>query len=322
MAYRPTLPRDRVAGVATSPRMRVDSIMQSRPSRFLARGLVPFVIPVAVVVSVLGAVVTAGCAQVLGLERGEPREDASVVDPIDAGGSTRPDVTAAYRELILNTKPLAYYRFEETAGARVIENDPRLPNALERNGEARGVTLGLPGARGGVDRAMEAEAPGEHVLLTWPGIPTGVDGAQFSFELVVVPRAIDGELRVIVAHHDSAPGASAFAGYRLYAQNEELVFERATSKGERALVRADHALAVDRFTHVAVTFDGGRLRLFVGGVVKEERASFTLDGTGTTFVVGSRAPEDAPFAGRIDEVAIYGTEIDAAAMQAHAAQIR
>jgi hypothetical protein len=76
------------------------------------------------------------------------------------------------------------------------------------------------------------------------------------------------------------------------------------------------------YTHLVATFDGSTARLFVNGI-----ESMSLAAVGATadvdvpFVIGENH-EGNEFLGAIDEVAVYGTALSPARVQAHYAAAR
>jgi hypothetical protein len=84
------------------------------------------------------------------------------------------------------------------------------------------------------------------------------------------------------------------------------------------------ALVPGRWYHVAATFDGTTLRLYVNGVLDASQAkTFNTTGTdwrmGTTALTGTAAREQ--LAGRLDEVRVYNTARTAAQIQADMLQL-
>jgi len=75
-------------------------------------------------------------------------------------------------------------------------------------------------------------------------------------------------------------------------------------------------LAVNAWTHLAATFDGATVRLFVNGVQVASQAQTTAlaSTTGTLQIGGDSYPNEF-FAGRIDEVRIYNRALSAAEIQ-------
>jgi chitodextrinase len=75
-------------------------------------------------------------------------------------------------------------------------------------------------------------------------------------------------------------------------------------------------LAVNTWTHLAATFDGATVRLYVNGVQVASQAQTTpLATTSGTLQIGGDSYPDEFFAGRIDEVRIYNRALSAAEIQ-------
>ncbi|HVY07504.1 MAG TPA: LamG-like jellyroll fold domain-containing protein [Burkholderiales bacterium] len=80
---------------------------------------------------------------------------------------------------------------------------------------------------------------------------------------------------------------------------------------------APSAIPVNTWTHLATTFDGATVRVFVNGVQVASQAQTTAlaPTTGTLQIGGDSYPSEY-FAGRIDEVRIYSRALSAAQIQA------
>src|SRR5438046_5653023 len=80
---------------------------------------------------------------------------------------------------------------------------------------------------------------------------------------------------------------------------------------------APSGLAVNTWTHLAATFDGAMVRLYVNGVQVTSQAQATpLRATTGTLQIGADSYAGENFVGRIDEVRIYNRALTAAEIQA------
>lgn len=240
----------------------------------------------------------------------------------DVSDVPRVDVDAQqsdpYFASVVAAEPLAYYPLLEFAGEPTVRNWASFPPSA-RVGNVVGATLGLRGVRGSDDRAMSAEDNGARISLSWEGIPTGNE--PFTIELVVHPVELDMRPRMIAVHPD--PSNVGFAGYRLLAQGTEVSFERVGENGQMEKLRADHMLVKGRWSHVATTFDGARLRLFVDGkVIDEFRTTLRVGGGGEVLAIGASSDDELPFAGYIDEIAVYSKELSPETVLKHAELLR
>ena len=81
-------------------------------------------------------------------------------------------------------------------------------------------------------------------------------------------------------------------------------------------ITSPSALAANTWTHMATTYDGATMRLFVNGVqVASQPATGRLDDSSSPLEIGG-STEGGPFAGLIDDVRIYNTALTAAQIQA------
>jgi hypothetical protein len=94
--------------------------------------------------------------------------------------------------------------------------------------------------------------------------------------------------------------------YSLYASNDRSVAETDVSIGSDVGAAAPVALAVNAWSHVAASYDGTMLRLFVNGVEVGSRpvSGSMLTSTGVLRIGGNSVWSEF-FAGRIDEIRIY-----------------
>lgn len=270
-----------------------------------------------VLVTVAAVAAGSGCASILGLERAELGDPAVGSAEDDAGGGDGAIDTRDYSAQVIADGAIAYYPFDEGAGTSTARNhaDGQAPRA--RDGQVVGATFGLPGARGGDDGAIVSDGVEARVDLAWAGVPSG--NQPFTVELAVRPDFLYPDERVIVSHPDAREGA--FLGWRLVAKEDDVRFERVATDGVE-VVRADGVLAVNAWTHLGVTFDGARLRLVVEGTIAEEiRTERQLLGAGERVVVGSASIEEAPYPGRIDELAIYDREVGPDVLGRHARRL-
>lgn len=266
---------------------------------------------------VAAVVAASGCASLLGLERAELGDPDDGAAGTDAGGGDGTVDARDYSAQVIADGAIAYYPFDEEAGTSTARNRAAGQSPGARDGRVVGATFGLPGARGGDDGAIVADGVEARVDLAWPGVPSG--NQPFTVELAIRPSFIYPDDRVIVSHPDAREGA--FVGWRLVVKDDDVRFERVATDGVE-IVRADDVLTVDAWTHLGVTFDGARLRIVAEGTVAEEiRTERQLLGGGDRVVVGSASVEEAPYPGRIDEVAIYDREVGADVLARHARRL-
>ena len=89
-----------------------------------------------------------------------------------------------------------------------------------------------------------------------------------------------------------------------------------TWTGGKTNLAAPTALPINTWTHLATTFDGATVRLFVNGTQVASRAEPTpLTSSTATLQIGGNAYSDEFFAGRIDEVRIYNRALTVGEIQ-------
>ena len=119
----------------------------------------------------------------------------------------------------------------------------------------------------------------------------------------VVIKEVNGGLVYALYAHDDAPRPAAYA--------------RIAGKSLTDTTGGPASLPLNTWTHLAATYDGTTLRLYVNGVQTGSRpASGSIAGSSSPLKIGGNAVWGEYFAGLIDEVRIYNRALDASAIQA------
>lgn len=227
---------------------------------------------------------------------------SDVLPPADIG----PDGMTSYAAAVLEDGPVGYFRLGETTGVTAA-------NLVGPPGTYVGAfMLGVPGAlRGDPDGALGLEYAmpgavdvGDH--YDFPGM------APFSIEAWVYPAPDDGHSHIIVSKWQQP---TTNYGYELFRQGAKIAFSRELPSSAD-VVSAD-ALTDGQWNHIVGTFDGSMLRLYVNGTraATAGPAIVALADDNNSFQIGTGG--NAPFAGTIDEVAVYDKELPAASVNAH-----
>ena len=180
---------------------------------------------------------------------------------------------------------------------------------------ASALPAGIPGEVVGRFEHAEGRLGGAGLFDGQTHIAAGETGAfeadrPFSFSVWVHPTS--GEASTILSKMDEA---DAFRGYDLILEQGKVAVHVVHHWPDRAFkVITNEPITLDRWHHLAVTYDGSRrstgMRVFVDGVAQPITATTdnTVDGTLVTsrpFHIGRRSAS-APFRGRIDDVRLYG----------------
>jgi glucose/arabinose dehydrogenase/PKD repeat protein len=128
-----------------------------------------------------------------------------------------------------------------------------------------------------------------------------------TLEAWVFPRTLSGWRSVLLK--ERPPGELAYALYGNTSTNRASV-EIVGSSGLD--VRATAPLTLNAWTHLAATYDGATLRLFVNGTqVGSRAASGAMAGSGSALRIGGNSVWGEYFDGYIDEVRIYNRALSA-----------
>ena len=142
-------------------------------------------------------------------------------------------------------------------------------------------------------------------LTTGMTIEAWVNPATLSGWRTVALKAVPGGLSYALYAHDDAPRPAGTIN----------------TGGSDVSALGTSALPVSAWTHLAVTFDGGTLRLYVNGVqVGTQAVSGTLRTSADALTIGGNTVWAEWFAGLIDEVRIYNRALTQGEIQAGMSQ--
>jgi hypothetical protein len=220
----------------------------------------------------------------------------------DAAGNTT--VSAGIPVTVSNAQPsglVAAYGFNETTGTTVSD----------ASGHGNTGSFGA-----GVGRAAQGRFGGALVFdgtgfVAIPGSPSLTIGSAMTLEAWVAPSTAQSGWRTVIQREVDA--------YFLNASNDGGALKPAgggTLNGAVTYVTAANALPVNAWSHLALTYDGTALRLYVNGALVTSQARTGAVQTTTTPVrIGGNVPYGEFFQGAIDEVRIYNRALSAAEIQ-------
>jgi hypothetical protein len=209
---------------------------------------------------------------------------------------------------VLASKPAGYYRFGEASGTTAKDESPN-----GRDGVYTGqVTFGLTGAL-----ANDPDTAVRFGLLSSVDLGSALESpgrAAFSVEAWINPAASNVPYRHVFTkqHRPSAEKR----GLALLLRADGIVLERFVAGVE---IEANGGLVpMGSWSHVAGTYDGTTLRVYVGGVEKASNTDVReLPAVTESALVGDATGTNTSFDGAIDELAVWSDALPAATIAAH-----
>jgi hypothetical protein len=220
---------------------------------------------------------------------------------------------ATYAAAVNADGPVAYWRLDETSGTTVVD-------AIASRSATLGSGTTTNGAGATSDGAKALSLNGT-TQATGPNVFPFTGNAPFSVEAWViqtVPPATD-IYPGIVSKEDTT---STRVGWTLlsYDVSGKMVFEfaRRSSTDANAIDSAT-PVAYNTWHHVAGTYDGTALRIYVNGALSatEPDAPASIPANTARLLIGATGYSGNSTTGRIDEVAIYNKALTAARIKAH-----
>ena len=219
---------------------------------------------------------------------------------LDPAGNSRTSANVAVT--VTNTERVAAFGFEEASGATVIDSFNDFDGGI--SGATR-VTTGRFG------RALSFDGVNDSVAIA--NNPALTPNAGMTISAWVNPSALSAWRPVVAKERSTIPT------YGLYAS--------ASGGSSRPTARVfttsdlttntSNAFGLNTWTHEAMTWNGTTLRLFVNGVqVVSRTVSGSLAVSTGALRLGGDSLRSEWFAGRIDEVRIYGRPLTAAEITA------
>ena len=205
---------------------------------------------------------------------------------------------------------MSYWRLGETSGTTAADS-------LEAvSGTYSSATLGAPGLVGSSDPAVSFAGTSNRMQVSTSSY--GFAGTNaFTVEAVVKPTTVDSTSRRIFSS-EVLSGGSVVNGFGLWNNGGVNKLQVCRIPSGSYDCATTSAAASGTAKHLAATYDGTTLKLYVNGA---EVASTTSKGSITapsTFTVGARSDLAGSWAGVIDDAAVYDRALSAAEVEEHA----
>jgi hypothetical protein len=221
----------------------------------------------------------------------------------------------SYSSEVLADSPVGYWRLDETSGTNAADSSGNSHSGTYNGSPTLNqASLLVSDANAsvnfdGVDDYINLSNPSAlrltsaFTLEAWARIPSGETS-----EAAVIAGSYDGSrVNYTLAFFDgSASSLKPAVGFY---------------NGSWHMCQSADSLTLDAAHHIVGTWDGTDLKIYVDNVLKNTVTPGSSPTTGTSdYYIGSRwdnAASPQKFKGRIDEVAIYGTNIGATRIAAH-----
>jgi len=204
----------------------------------------------------------------------------------------------------------SYWRLGETSGSTAADSMEAV------SGTYSSATLGTPGLVGSSDPAVSFAGTSNRMQASTSSY--GFAGTSaFTVEGTIKPTTVDSTSRRIFSS-EVLSGGSVVNGYGLWNNGTANKLQVCRIPGGSYDCATTSAAATGLAKHVAATYGGTTLKLYVNGT---QVASTTSKGSITapsTFTVGARSDFAGSWAGVLDDAAVYDRALSAAEVEEHA----
>ena len=240
---------------------------------------------------------------------------------VSSGGGCAGGAAPTYPELVLDDSPIAYWRLGETQSELTAKDSS--PSGFDAS-YVLGVERGAPGAIvGDDDKAILFVQPcpdGEEPMAVDLADEDALDFAgkvSFTLEVWIRPScfdALDTMQRRILYKEDTATGQ----GWKLNLASDDRLFFTRTGMTNSDYIYGPVPVQ-DEWSHVVVRYDGvaEQCQIIRNLELAVMPCNASMGATAADFRIGSSTNNKLPFAGSIDEVAIYAGALDIVRIEKH-----
>ncbi|HWL66546.1 MAG TPA: LamG-like jellyroll fold domain-containing protein [Actinomycetota bacterium] len=232
--------------------------------------------------------------------------------------ATLQEVPGPYDEEANDDSPAGYWRLGEP------DPNPAIDETGNPSGSYRGTKQGVAGALGGSNTAITTNVSTDHVVVGGRNNLNNFSANKLTLEAWVKPEwsKMGSNAAIISKPWRDGSWNSPWGQYglvRLPGTNR-LVFEfRDPSEGYHSVTSAS-SLSADTWHHVAGTFDGDTLRIYINGELDHSSTwTGSIAQRSSDLAIGTRS-DSSPgesWVGGIDEVAIYASALAGGRVDAH-----
>ena len=229
---------------------------------------------------------------------------------------TTANSASIYASTVTADSPAGYWRLGESSGTTATAASGS-PNGTYTNGPI----LGHSSLVGDTDTSASFDLTDDYVSLG--DVYDFAGTASFTYETWINPAAADTNWHKLVSKE---MGTSPYNGWALNLRPttsgtaNTLKFERIDNAGGVDGVSSTTVLQPGTWYHVAITYDGSIMKLYVNGTQEGGNIASTrslADNTTALRIGGSATGAGTSVGGTLDEVAIYTTVLDQTRIQAH-----
>jgi hypothetical protein len=217
-----------------------------------------------------------------------------------------------YQSEVLADNPLLYLRFSETAGASCADTSTSGFTGTAHGTFTRNVDTGLSGWGIGISLGGGATD-----YISVPDNPALDLGGSMTYELVIKPTSFPAPVSVLMT---KGSDGAANGGYSLQLSSGGV--PQLTNAFWGGVYASGSALTANTEYHIAVTRAGDAGIVYTNAVAgaTTHLSAQAFTASGQPFTIGQMSSGGSllfPYPGLVDEVAVYGTTLSAARIEAH-----